>query len=470
MQLPSFNRSSHDYHAPDVYSESQALTDRKDDYQSAQDENRPETYRDKYRMVFLLVKFYRTVFPYLSAATLAGLAFFLTLGFDVFINPPEAKVLALGVVGMVGFALLIAINEAVKSRTLKAWFKALALRRKPEPGTPVLAISTTVLSIIGSAVGVFLVTYQFSNKAPEIQNQAEASQRAARLSFSADSARIVGSYQPLIESKRQAIEQYDPGRFRTLRDKLNNEAIRLTEKMNEELAETRQRVDSQQTQITAGMETDLVDNQSSSQEKSWFAFGVLVALELLNLFAHRYERGYLAKVEKEGIEFGALEASAEKTAYEIQLSRLSTYIQQVGQANGLHVPGLPTPAGIPRPSSQDERPKVGFMLPWESRTGGSTPMQRSPLTESGNGSEMGFKRGLKGDLNGGTQEADFSSLDPQAAAEIAGYLDKYRHVVKAVIAGRTNREVSETCSVSVSTVHNVKRCMRVVKLLPERVA
>lgn len=464
MQLPSFNRSSQEYHAPDVYAESQALTDRKDDYQRAQDENRPETYRDKYRPVFLLVKFYRTAFPYLSAATLAGLAFFLTLGFDVFTNPPEAKVLALGLVGMFGFTLLIAINEAVKSRTLKAWFKALALKRKPEPGTPVLAISTTALSIVGSALGVALITYQFSNKAPEIQSQAQANQRAARLAFSADSARIVGSYQPLIESKRQAIEQYDPGRYRTLRDRLNNEAIRLTEKMNDELSAARQRVDGQQSQITAGMESALLENQTSSQERSWFAFGVLVALELLNLFSHRYERGYLARVEREGIEFGALEASAERTAYEIQMSRLGAYLTQVSQANGLQLPGLAPPANMPRPGSQHERPKVGFKVPWEGATGTNTPSPQKPK----NGPEMGFKWGLNGGASGGAKEADFSSLDPEAAAEIAGYLDKYRHVVKAVVEGKTNREVSRTCSVSVSTVHNVKRCMRVVNILPER--
>lgn len=467
MKFPTFNRSSQEYHTPDVYSESQALTSRKDDYEQAQEQNRPETYRDKYRPVYLLVKFYRTAFPYLSAATLAGLAFFLTLGFEVFSDPPPANALALGVVGMAGFALLIAINEAVKSRTLKAWFKAIALKRKPEPGTPPLAIGTTVLSIVGSAVGVALITYQFTNKAPEIEANAATKRQAANAAFSADSARIVSSYQPLIQSKRQAIEQYDPGRYRTLRDRLNNEAIRLTEKMNDELQAARQRTDGQQSQIATSTQAALLSNQSTTQERSWFAFAVLVALELLNLFAHRYERGYLAKVEKEGIEFGALESSTEQTAYEIQLARLKTYLHQSAQANGLQLPGF-APGPMPTPSPSTDRPKVGFRLPWEP----ATPKSEQTSTSTENGPETPFKWGLNGGLNGDTNtdadQADFGNLSPEAAAEIAGYLDKYRHVVEAVKAGKTNREVSNTCSVSVSTVHNVKRCMRVVKLLPER--
>jgi hypothetical protein len=180
----------------------------------------------------------------------------------------------------------------------------------------------------------------------------------------------------LIKSKRQAIEQYDPSRYRTLRDRLNNEAIRLTEKMNEALSAARQRTDGQQSEIATDTKAALLASGATTQERSWFAFVVLVALELLNLFAHRYERGYLAKVEKEGIEFGALEASTEQTAYEIQLARLKGYLHQSAQANGLQLPGY-APGPMPAPAPAADRPKVGFRLPWEQAQATSLPARIS---------------------------------------------------------------------------------------------
>jgi len=58
-------------------------------------------------------------------------------------------------------------------------------------------------------------------------------------------------------------------------------------------------------------------------------------------------------------------------------------------------------------------------------------------------------------------------LGPASAAEIAGYLRKYKQVVETVIAGESNRRTAEGCAVSLSTVHNVKRCMRMVNLIPD---
>lgn len=449
--LPHFHRSSAEYHTPDIYSEAQSLTERKDDYEQAQAANAPETYRDKYRVVFNLVRFYGAIFPFLSALTLGALAFFLTLGFEVFSEPQKPGTLTLGIVGMFGFVLLIIINEAVKSRSLKAFFKAQALKREAGTGTATLAAITTVLSIIGSALGVLLLTLQLTDKAPQIEREAAQRSHAANRAFSTDSARIVQNYQPLIESKRQAIQAYDPRKYRTLRDRLNNEAIALTEKMRNELAAAQDRADNQAQSIAATRDQQLIDNSSSSHEKSWFAFAVLVALELLNLFAHRFTWVYLARIEREGIEFGALEPSQGKTMYEIEVARFGQWANQMATSYGLQKPGPSPAANLTPDNSEPDREQIGF--------------------------KQGFKRGLNGGLNGGAKPrltggngpisgASFDHLSPQEAEQIKGYLRKYKHVVRAVMDGQSNKQAAQVGQVSLSTVHNVKRCMRVVGLIP----
>ncbi len=471
MSSPHSHRSSKEYHTPDIYSDAQNLTARKDDYEHAQEANAPETYRDKYRTVYRLVKFYRVAFPYLSAITLGALAFFLTLGFDVFTDPPEeASALAIGIIGFAGFVLLIAINEAVKSRSLKAWFKALALKRKPEPGTPTLASITTMISIVGSAVGVFLITWQIANKAPEIEAQADQGKRSARLAFSADSARIMDSYQPLIQSKRDAIERYDPNRYRTLRDRLNNEAIELTEKMNGELAAARERADGKETEISSSMASDLAANDQQGTERSWFAFAVLVALELMNLFCNRFEAVYLANVEKEGIEFGAIQSSQEKTMYEIQVARFSQWANQVAQQYGL--PGQAAPATqaqakVPIGFQRTAQPQVNpqGQPPFDSRLmaiedqikqlfsmgdqpPGSTPQVNPPSSE--------IQRAL----------FDDNSPTPQGLSESDfAYLRKYREAVRDFQQGASFAEITRAHQISRTTAQNIKRTAKAANLL-----
>ena len=463
MSSPHSHRSSKEYHTPDIYSDAQNLTARKDDYEHAQEAASPETYRDKYRTVYRLVKFYRVAFPYLSAITLGALAFFLTLGFDVFTDPPEeSSALAIGIIGFAGFVLLIAINEAVKSRSLKAWFKALALKRKPEPGTPTLASITTVISIVGSAVGVFLITWQIANNAPEIEAQADQGKRSARLAFSADSARIMDSYQPLIQSKRDAIERYDPNRYRTLRDRLNNEAIELTEKMNGELAAARERADGKETEISSSMASDLAANDQQGTERSWFAFAVLVALELMNLFCNRFEWVYLANVEKEGIEFGAIQSSQERTMYEIQVARFSQWANQVAQQYGLPGQAAPVAQGQTKPPigfQTGPKPPINPGQPqaledimrqfWE----GVNP-QVNPQVNPPSSSEV--ERALFDDSSqapAGLSESDFA------------YLRKYREAVRDFQKGASFSQVSQAHSISRSTAQNIKRTAKAANLL-----
>jgi uncharacterized protein YerC len=47
--------------------------------------------------------------------------------------------------------------------------------------------------------------------------------------------------------------------------------------------------------------------------------------------------------------------------------------------------------------------------------------------------------------------------------DLKAFLKKYAHVVKCVQEGMSNSEVTDACDVSLSTLHNVKRCMRSVQ-------
>lgn len=47
--------------------------------------------------------------------------------------------------------------------------------------------------------------------------------------------------------------------------------------------------------------------------------------------------------------------------------------------------------------------------------------------------------------------------------DLKAFLKKYAHVVKCIQQGMTNVQVTEACDVSLSTLHNVKRCMRSVQ-------
>ena len=49
---------------------------------------------------------------------------------------------------------------------------------------------------------------------------------------------------------------------------------------------------------------------------------------------------------------------------------------------------------------------------------------------------------------------------PKPKSSKADYLKKYDHVVQAILEGYSNKQIAENCGVSVTTVHNVKRCMR----------
>jgi hypothetical protein len=81
---------------------------------------------------------------------------------------------------------------------------------------------------------------------------------------------------------------------------------------------------------------------------------------------------------------------------------------------------------------------------------------------------IGFKSGgpPAGGTTGGVEKGGFkpalNPLQPGGAARLRAFLAKYPQVVACVREGRPMAEVVRLCQVSESTVHNVKRCLRVL--------
>lgn len=95
------------------------------------------------------------------------------------------------------------------------------------------------------------------------------------------------------------------------------------------------------------------------------------------------------------------------------------------------------------------------------------PTNRANLTR---GVKTGVKRGVNPGVNPGqTGVKPQPTILPRGVKADPGdieFLNKYKHVVALVLAGESTNNVVSKSSVSKSTVKNVKRIMRAVKLIP----
>ena len=359
MKIPFFNRSSREYLGSDIYNDSQQLTDRKDDYEGFQEDLKPETYRDKKRLQFIFTSFYRLIFPYLSGITLLFLVVFLSFNIDQVIR--EGLTLKSGIIGGISLLMcvaLVGLNELVKTRSLSDYFKDVAKRIRPDSRLLTQAVITSCISIIGSGAGLYLLVYQINDNSHQIEQGASQSEATALTSWQADSIRITALYLPSIQQKRESISRYNPKKYRTLRDKLNNEAIALSNKMQSELSVAKAERQNRQSEISAKRLSELQQNEDTAGGNAWIACIFILLGEMLNIISHRFCWIYKARSAREGIEFGAIEASEEKTAYEIQLQRLGAFLH--GQ-NVNQVQVLPGPGQAGTAQKQPGQPgKIGF--------------------------------------------------------------------------------------------------------------
>lgn len=163
--------------------------------------------------------------------------------------------------------------------------------------------------------------------------------------------------------------------------------------------------------------------QSGFNLLMWVCISVCVEFSILGcLWFLVY---YAFRVTKEA------EVMAGGERYTVNISDLRTFADTV----------LGYGQGLPLPIAEAEKTReIGF------RPGGTSGGLRSaPDTAS--------KEGLNPDLNGvqGVTEKE---------RELRAFLAKYEHVVQEIERGSSNKETVQNCGVSLSTVHNVKRCLR----------
>ena len=361
MSIPFFNRSTREYLGTDIYEDSQTLSDRKDDYEGFQEDLAPVTYRDRKRMQFLFSNAFKQLFPYLSGITLLFLVVFLSFNINRILE--EGITLTDGIIGVISLIMcigLVSLNEIVKTRSLSDFFKAKVKKEKAGSSLLYQAVGTSLLSIVGSGLGLYLLVYQINDKSAHLKLGAQNSQLATKSTWTGDSLRIVQNYQSSIDQKRESINRYDPKKYRTLRDRLNNEAIALSEKMQDELSKARTNRERQNLQTQSQLSTALMKNDELAGGNAWIAVFFIVLAEILNILCHRFCWMYKARATREGIEFGALEASSDKTAYEIQLQRLGAFLQSRNfQITGIEPAQIPGQAPL---KSEPESSKIGYKV------------------------------------------------------------------------------------------------------------
>jgi hypothetical protein len=110
---------------------------------------------------------------------------------------------------------------------------------------------------------------------------------------------------------------------------------------------------------------------------------------------------------------------------------------------------------LPTISTTNQQPAIGFKI---GQNKPETGFKDVPPHTPQNAANGGFKDGFKDGLN------PFPA-DEQAAqkiSELQAYLAKYPDVVNCVKQGISTAKTAKQCGVSESTVHNVKRCLRVL--------
>lgn len=393
--------SSADLHQPDVYNETQYKIEKQDAYEKAQKANEAETYYEANKLTGQIARIYSQTYHLLSFLTGAFLCVYLAILLSSLDG--ESRILdyvlfSLSLIGLIG---LLAVNEIFKYKSHTHTFKALSLKRKVSIRSILLAGGTGLLSILVSAGGIFYLTILLSDKSDQINDSSDLLRASTQGTYQADSLAWENQYHTRKTKLEAAIAEYSilpksPHIKRvawTCGHKWCEADWALTPKAQEMLALDKQELSKLENthleelkslkegktlsldQIGTSQQGQLALNEVNTFQYAILAFSIVVILELVCAIMHFYYRIFLAKVEKEGIEFKALENSREVkhmhlTTLKLQAAarQLQLYQQAMGnhleQGNPFLQPGAiagqnkPDPEAIPAEDSEGE--PIGF--------------------------------------------------------------------------------------------------------------
>lgn len=364
---PFDHPSTNELNNSNIYKDTADLTAKKDGYKDSQRRLEPKTYREENHTLYWFTSIYKLIFPIVSLSLIVILAYMLTQS--------EETVEKFGSIGIgLNWTMLVVVSsvfalvEIVKTRNLSKFFQSLALRWEIAKKTRYLAILASLVSILSSAIGGYLLTFQTIDKTDEIEGVFATNENQIFTNFEKSEISIKSEYEDLIKAKRETKDSYQPPKkYRSLRAKIDKEIEGLVADRDRKLAALEQKKEASLGELEAVLITDLTSSSTKATNLGLILFIIVVLLEGANTFSHYFYWQFHVKSVNEGVMFGGIEKPLKRSALEIQFAHFQQNFQRLG---GYSNPTLPAP-------TQEDDHQIGFKQGYK---GPNPPKNPAPET------------------------------------------------------------------------------------------
>jgi len=360
---------------------------------------------------------------------------------------PQFGQTAVLVVSCLAAAALLVGVEVFKRLCLGSFIVSFIQSKSSESG---VSVSWASLALNVLLIGVSV--YTSTEGAKEFTRRQTDKSEQIRGLHSAASDSVSTSIQKQIDAEKLALADFK--RSVSWKGKINmsnkNTAFTIAS-FNRRLEKLQEEKERALGTLDVGLQNDLSTNAAKTIKDSGNMFWVSLLVELAGLLCIGFVFVYLARVFiEQGAPAGPSQQPepAEKRPDDFQqLSRnleiLTQSLKGHQQSNGAPATANGSPIGFRRYDSPLDGEKkaagrVDYPLPYTGTDAATTRTNEtsfSPLQEHTGSTGLSF-------------------------ADLQGFLRKYANVVTCIEAGMSNKQTAKKCSVSETTVHNVKRCLR----------
>ena len=222
--------------------------------------------------------------------------------------------------------------------------------------------------------------------------------------------------------------------------------------------------------LTATLSASLAKNDAATAKDSSYMFWVSLCIELAGLFCIGFCSWYLARVFIEGRIDGTITTANQATTAAQQhdpgtMEKLSLAVDRLAaQLSGTQQAARPvigfrqqSQEGAPQPTPQPAQPaKTDTVAPARVPAFDLPTLPRQEAQPVPMGLTASDVEGIVSRYLSPSQQQN------AATVEMVGFLRRYAHVVRSLEGGASVKGAATGCGVSESTVHNVKRCMKVL--------
>ena len=412
QKKPFDHPSTSDLNSPNIYKETADLTEKKDAYQASQKKLEPKTYREENLILYGFVKIYKTAFPFISIGLIIVLAYMLTQ------SPETVEQFGwigsgLNVIMLVVVLSVFGLVEIVKTHNLSKYFQSLALKWDISKKTRHLAIVASLVSIISSAIGGYILTYQTVDKTDYLNGQYMTDESIVHTDFEENSFIVNQDYNSLIEAKRETKNAYQPPKkYRSLRAKIDNEIEALIKERDQKITDLEEKKNNGISSLKSKLANDLNQSTGKATNLGIILFVIVVILEGANTFSHYFYWQFHVKSVNEGVMFGGIEKPIQRSALEIQFQHFQQHFKRLGGGNGDFF--------LPSPTQEDER-KIGFQQGHHQKRA-----QDPKFMEEYNRRIAALEKQMKADNKGQITQEDLDKIAEDLRKEIASILGSVR--------------------------------------------